>query len=510
MLKLALRVTLASVFVLTVSCGKKGGSSNEPAPAASPTAAPEQGKPELGDGKNETKPETPSSGTPTEGTPVSSFTLREKVTLAIIDSGVDLETKDFQSVLWTNEKEVASNALDDDSNGLVDDVHGWNFVEDNNELLGAKYRNTFSSDVFRFMEIAAKRELGTATTSENSWFASKAKDTAFVSQLNVYGNYSHGTHVAGIASKDNSHARLMPIKILATESARSFEAAVLNLGLPLGPVIFASFYQDEITRILLEKQQDQINDLKRVFTYAAKQGAGVANCSFGVGAFTLSKSLKEALPSLTSSEVLGGVNGFITAANEDVKTSIQAASGTLFVIAAGNDGVDNSVYFGMPTNIQAANTISVAATLADKQVARFSNYSGSLVDVAAPGVAIQSTVPDNRTLPMSGTSMAAPYVSNVATKVRAINPKLTAADTKKIILGTVDVKDFLKGKVATGGIVNAKRATIAAEMTLTRGVDTAIADARKSVADASQVTAQTIKTSNIQPGFIQPLSGKLE
>jgi subtilisin family serine protease len=50
------------------------------------------------------------------------------VIVAVIDSGVDLEHEDLQGKIWTNTKEIPGNKKDDDGNGYVDDVHGWNFL----------------------------------------------------------------------------------------------------------------------------------------------------------------------------------------------------------------------------------------------------------------------------------------------------------------------------------------------------------------------------------------------
>ena len=50
------------------------------------------------------------------------------VIVAVIDSGVDIDHEDLKSVIWTNEKEIPGNGIDDDKNGYVDDVHGWNFI----------------------------------------------------------------------------------------------------------------------------------------------------------------------------------------------------------------------------------------------------------------------------------------------------------------------------------------------------------------------------------------------
>ncbi|MFC2378862.1 MAG: hypothetical protein ACFNOO_07545 [Segatella oulorum] len=52
--------------------------------------------------------------------------LRQQVVVGIVDSGIDVDSRALKSVLWTNAKEKL-NGRDDDGNGYVDDVHGWNF-----------------------------------------------------------------------------------------------------------------------------------------------------------------------------------------------------------------------------------------------------------------------------------------------------------------------------------------------------------------------------------------------
>jgi subtilisin family serine protease len=52
----------------------------------------------------------------------------QPVVVAVIDSGVDIEHEDLKDIIWTNPGEIAGNGIDDDQNGYVDDVHGWNFI----------------------------------------------------------------------------------------------------------------------------------------------------------------------------------------------------------------------------------------------------------------------------------------------------------------------------------------------------------------------------------------------
>lgn len=86
------------------------------------------------------------------------------VVVAVIDSGIDILHEDLKGVIWVNEDEIPDNGIDDDNNGYVDDVHGWNFIggkdgrnvdKDSYELvreykrLSAKYEGKQRADLKR-------------------------------------------------------------------------------------------------------------------------------------------------------------------------------------------------------------------------------------------------------------------------------------------------------------------------------------------------------------------------
>ena len=52
------------------------------------------------------------------------------VIVAVIDSGIDIEHEDLKNVIWVNKDEIPGNGIDDDKNGFIDDIHGWNFLGD--------------------------------------------------------------------------------------------------------------------------------------------------------------------------------------------------------------------------------------------------------------------------------------------------------------------------------------------------------------------------------------------
>ncbi|WP_379084591.1 hypothetical protein [Pedobacter sp. UC225_65] len=53
---------------------------------------------------------------------------KQKIIVAVIDGGTDIKHEDLKDVLWTNTKEIPGNGIDDDGNGYIDDINGWNFI----------------------------------------------------------------------------------------------------------------------------------------------------------------------------------------------------------------------------------------------------------------------------------------------------------------------------------------------------------------------------------------------
>ena len=132
-------------------------------------------------------------------------------------------------------------------------------------------------------------------------------------------------------------------------------------------------------------------------------------------------------------------------------------SGILFIASAGNFGLNSDITPTYPASNNQSNVISVAATDSLDGLASFSNRGRRTVHLGAPGVSILSTAPDNRTLWMSGTSMAAPYVSGVAALLKAYNPQLDWKAIKNLILAGGDSVSSPAGTV-TGKRLNARGA----------------------------------------------------
>jgi subtilisin family serine protease len=98
-------------------------------------------------------------------------TPKKKVIVAVIDSGIDTTHEDLKSVIWTNKKEIPGNGLDDDKNGYIDDVHGWNF-------LGGKDGKNVGKDSYEGARIyyKLKKVYGTNNFDEKSLSASQLEE----------------------------------------------------------------------------------------------------------------------------------------------------------------------------------------------------------------------------------------------------------------------------------------------------------------------------------------------
>lgn len=420
-------------------------------------------------------------------------------TIAVIDSGVDVEHEDLLNNIWINSAEVANNGRDEDGNGYQDDVYGWNFAEQNNLVIDRKYLGTFSRDPYLFFELQGKAMLGTATEEEKKWMRSKVQDEEFIKEISKFGNFVHGTHVAGI-TVDGNDSKILSVKLIPTEVKLPFFAGINTKS------------NDKGIRMTLLKAGlaalagQQVKLLEEIAAYVGDHNADVANGSFGTG-FAQAKMIAGNLFKIafqrdaTEEELKEVALHFINSMLLEGRKMVQAAPKTLFVFAAGNDGSNNDEYPVSPANLVGSNVITVAATYKYDFLAPFSNYGTENVDIAAPGMLINSQIPGNEYLKVSGTSQAAPYVANVAAQIKDANPALSPKEIKAILMGTVDKKSYLTDKVRAQGIVNMERATYAAKLSLTMNVNDATVEANSNVADVATTKTKSI----IYPFAVVPM-----
>jgi cell wall-associated protease len=394
------------------------------------------------------------------------------VIVGVIDSGVDIEHEDLDGKIWVNSGEIAGNGIDDDNNGYIDDIHGWNFLgnaagEHVNEarlektrilaVLAPKYDgidpNSIEKDAEYELYLKVKEEVasGRAQFEQYMGMLDKLPEDAqnyIKSQmdynLNVdfddrsligddpndfsdinYGNADvegpdalHGTHVSGIIGAIRGNA------LGGDGVAENVKIMVLR-AVPNG---------DEFDK-----------DIALAVRYAVDNGAEVINMSFGKAYSPHQKEVYEAFKYADS-------------------------KGVLLIHAAGNDAKDIDVEPNYPTSMYSFQTeqldhfVTIGASTKNKGselVASFSNYGAKGVDVFAPGFEIFNAVPQSEYMNLQGTSMAAPMVAGAAAMLKSYFPKLTMKEIKEIMYETsikyTKVEGFAE-KSVTGGVINIYKA----------------------------------------------------
>lgn len=419
--------------------------------------------------------------------------------IGVMDSGTDMTHKDLVSKVWVNANEKVGE-LDLDHDGLPGDVNGWDFTANKAQTFDPQYNSLIDNDVKTFFILYSKYETRTINAVEFDWLKTHMNDEVLMKKADFVGGYIHGTHVAGISAKNNPNAKVLAFKVIPTVYE---PAAPAPAPAPAAPVSIVNAIIDAVTnqpdptpaisvedfkKELSDSIAPQVDELANLHALMNFHNVDVVNESFGIGfndaaGFIKKSFIDEVKRDPTDAELLELVNLYMSqliAAGPKVFT---AAPNTLFAIAAGNDTSDNDKRLDYPACIEAENKIVVAATLGYKSIAEFSNFGATKVDVAAPGVAITSTAPTDTYIPLSGTSQATPFVTNTIAQIKDINPGISLRDVKAIILGTVDIKPWLAGKVKTSGIVNKERAKKAALYSKTMNITLAIAQARTDVGD---------------------------
>ncbi len=189
-----------------------------------------------------------------------------------------------------------------------------------------------------------------------------------------------------------------------------------------------------------------------------------------IRAINYARQMRESLTTSRDNRVTAGANVRVLnnswgqpAGKEDSLESAIADSGDagiLFVAAAGNgnilgNGVDNDRTSFYPASYESTNVLAVAASDASDNLAAFSNYGKTSVDLYAPGVGIRSTLPGGGYGNANGTSMATPHVAGTAALIWASLPQATVAEVKQAILSTVTPITGGASLVSTAGRLNA-------------------------------------------------------
>ncbi|POY39987.1 peptidase S8 [Flavobacterium alvei] len=424
----------------------------------------------------------------------------KKVIVGIVDSGVDIDHEDLKAVVWTNKKEIAGNGIDDDKNGYIDDIHGWNFLGDitkeniEYERIVAN-KNLVDEATYQEAKAVNDKNIAKSTTGKARLEEMIADATNADAVLTKYFGKSTYTkeEVNAISSQDAeiNKSKMMIQRVNSFEmTVPEFKTAVQKELDGYIKVVNGDNLKTNYRKVLGDNPEDITDtkygnnnvmgpDKEEILhgTHVAGIVAQVRNN--GIGGDGIANNVEiltvRAVPDGdeydkdialgiryavdNGAKVINGSFGKSFSPHKQwVYDAIKYAESkdVLIVHAAGNDAKDIDVANNYPNdsddkiNEFADNMITIGALnyeYGNKIVARFSNFGKINVDVFAPGVKIYASTPNNTYKLLQGTSMASPNVAGVAALIRSYYPKLTAKQVKHILMdsGVAITTDVIVG-----------------------------------------------------------------
>lgn len=423
------------------------------------------------------------------------------VIVGIVDSGVDIDHEDLKSVIWTNKKEIAGNGIDDDKNGYVDDIHGWNFLGNitkenleyeriiNNKslvdeatYLEAKKINDdkiqeatqAKSQIERALNGTTKADealvkfLGKPTYTAEDLDAIDSKDPEVTQSKAIMKQMlGYGLSVADLKTEIQKELDTY-IKVLNGDNLKTNYRKVLGDNPDdikdikygdnnvMGPDKEEILHGTHVAGIVAQVRNNNIGgdgvaNNVQILTVRAVPDGDEYDKDIALG-------IRYAVDN--GAKVINGSFGKAFSPHKQwVYDAIKYAESkdVLIVHAAGNDAKDIDTENNYPNDSDdkktefADNMITIGALnfeYGTKVVADFSNYGKLNVDVFAPGVKIYASTPNNEYQFLQGTSMASPNVAGVAALIRSYYPTLSAKQVKHILM---DSGTAITTKVTVGG-----------------------------------------------------------
>ena len=419
------------------------------------------------------------------------------VVVAVIDSGIDIDHEDLQGVIWTNEAEIAGNGIDDDKNGYVDDMHGWNFiggpdgnVEKDTYEITREYGRLLKKfdglseddkkadkeyDYFLKLEEEYKNTVGEMETKYRSFkgFYEGYKLSRKLMEAYIGTEELTLEDVNAINSSDekvNSAKQMMKYVFESGINEEEFEKGkeYFDVGLNYGYNL--SYNPRDIVGDNYEDKQEKHygnNDVKGEFNFHGTHVAGIiaAQRNNNLGIDGVADNVKimaiRAVPNgdERDKDIANAIRYAVDNGAQvinmsfgksyspyksvvDKAVSYAEKKDVLLIHAAGNSSKNIDVKDNFPTQTyesgkNAKNWLEIGALSwknGKESVATFSNYGKNSVDVFAPGVDIYSTAPKQEYENASGTSMAAPVTAGVAAMLLSYFPSLTSKQVRDIII----------------------------------------------------------------------------
>ena len=444
----------------------------------------------------------------------------KKVIVAVIDTGLDIDHKSLSNNIWINKNEKI-NGKDDDKNGYIDDINGWNYLgsaynetrdmtrilrdkkinnrkynlveeeinkeikksneqlyilnyylqifEESKELL-SKYLNEDKFSVEDVNNIKDENEklirAKNIYIDFDSYGYTKEYLNEGIEQYNDFINYHFNIDFNGRTTNDDiydlndtNYGDPNINNIKDSESHSTHVSGIISGDRENKSGNKGINNLVEIMALRAIPNGDEYDkDVARAIRYAVDNGAKVINGSFGKYFSSNPEWVIDAIRYASENNVL-----VIAAAGNESKD----------LDSLSNDNYPNDQFFNKDEFSDTFIKVGASSiNLNENFTAYFSNYGKINVDIFAPGVDIYSSMPSNKYKSQSGTSMASPVVAGIASLIFSYFPKLSAKKVKEIILESgIDIdlkienlgeKKHFKDYSKSGKLVNAYNALILA------------------------------------------------
>lgn len=425
----------------------------------------------------------------------------EEVIVAVIDSGIDLDHEDIKDVLWTNPGEKPGDGIDNDGNGYIDDIHGYNFLGEsyNEQMEMARILRLKIGD--EAYQEAAKKKLNEklpeaqaalpqlkqieamVTMADKNIKDALGKENYTLADLEQYQpKNTQEERTVGMLMQVMTMGEEIPAAIKDLQEGIKYYEAQVNYNLNVDfngrtsvgddPYDIADTdYGNGDPNIRVEDESHG-SHVAGIIAATRNNKKGVNGVAKNVKIMSIravpngdeyDKDIALAIryAADNGAKVINASFGKGFSPNSEwVYDALEyaASKDVLFVHAAGNDAIDldSSENPNFPndhpiTNSQEIvdNYLTVGALTpiyGSDMIAVFSNYGKENVDIFAPGDKIYSSMPNDSYEFQGGTSMAAPAVAGLAAMIRSYFPTLSATQVKNVILES-GIMPTLKVKV---------------------------------------------------------------
>lgn len=444
----------------------------------------------------------------------------KKVIVAVIDTGLDIDHTSLSENIWINKDEKV-NGKDDDNNGYIDDIHGWNYLgssyNETRDMTRILRDNKINNRKYNLVEEEIQKEIKNSKEQlnilnyyiqildeskellsdylDNDNFSIQDvnnietvdpklnrakniyKDFDFygytkeylnegIDQYNDFINYHFNVEFNGRTTNDDiydiSDRNYGDNNINNSKESESHSTHVSGIISGNRKIEDGNKGINNLAEIMVLRAvpngDEYDKDVALAIRYAVDNGAKIINGSFGKYFSSNPEWVIDAIRYASDNDVL-----FIAGAGNESKD----------LDSLSNDSYPNDQYFNKAEFSDTFIKVGASSINLDENfTAYFSNYGKINVDIFAPGVDIYSSMPNDKYKFQDGTSMASPVVAGIASLIMSYFPRLSAKKVKEIILesgididleiGNLGDKKNFNEYSKSGKLINAYNALILA------------------------------------------------